>query len=152
MPRRLPRAMALALTLIAVSELGSWAFHQLTELLINILIAFFLALAVEPAVRWMAAHGMRRGLATFLVFLGLMIVAAGFVALLGSKLAGQIIKWSRPSRTTSTPSSTSLSGQGARAFRPGVNARSRGVGQGWTNRRQCDSLSPFTVVRAASSR
>jgi predicted PurR-regulated permease PerM len=92
MPRWLPRAMVLALALYAVFQLGSWAFHQLIGLLINILIAFFLALAVEPAVSWMAARGMRRGLATALVFLAVMIVAAGFVTLLGSMLAGQIVK------------------------------------------------------------
>lgn len=92
MPRWLPRAMVLALALIAVFQLGSWAFHQLTGLLINILIAFFLALAIEPAVSWMASRGLRRGLATAVVFLGVMIAAAGFVTLLGSMLAGQIIK------------------------------------------------------------
>jgi len=91
MPRWLPRAMVLALTLIACFQLGSWAFHQLTGLLINILIAFFLALAIEPAVSWMSSFGMRRGLATGLVFLIVIIVSAGFVALLGSMLAGQII-------------------------------------------------------------
>jgi len=91
MPRWLPRAMVLALALIAVFQLGSWVFHQLTGLLINILIAFFLALAVEPAVSWMAARGVRRGLGTFLVILAVLIVAAGFVTLLGSMLAGQII-------------------------------------------------------------
>ncbi|MFI0962391.1 AI-2E family transporter [Streptomyces sp. NPDC021080] len=92
MPRWLPRAMVLALTLVAVFQLGSWAFHQLTGLLINILISFFLSLAIEPAVSWMASRGMRRGLATFLVFLGSLIMIAGFVTLLGSMLAGQIIK------------------------------------------------------------
>ncbi|WP_189188177.1 AI-2E family transporter [Streptomyces albiflavescens] len=92
MPRWLPRAMVLALALVAVFQLGSWAFHQLTSLLINILIAFFLALAIEPAVSWMASRGMRRGLATFLVFFGAMIAIAGFITLLGSMLAGQIIK------------------------------------------------------------
>ncbi|KAA0922240.1 AI-2E family transporter [Streptomyces apricus] len=91
MPRWLPRAMVLALALIACFQLGSWAFHQLTGLLINILIAFFLALAIEPAVSWMSSFGMRRGLATGLVFLVTMIVSAGFVTLLGSMLAGQII-------------------------------------------------------------
>ncbi|WP_234388950.1 MULTISPECIES: AI-2E family transporter [Streptomyces] len=91
MPRWLPRAMVLALALIAVFQLGSWAFHQLTGLLINILIAFFLALAIEPAVSWMASRGMRRGAATGIVFLAVMIVSAGFVTLLGSMLAGQII-------------------------------------------------------------
>ncbi|GGM98798.1 AI-2E family transporter [Streptomyces fuscichromogenes] len=92
MPRWLPRAMVLALTLVAAFQLGSWAFHQLTGLLINILIAFFLALAIEPAVSWMASRGLRRGFATFLVFLGLAIAVAGFVTLLGSMLAGQINK------------------------------------------------------------
>jgi predicted PurR-regulated permease PerM len=92
MPRWLPRAMVLALALVAVFQLGSWAFHQLTGLLINILIAFFLALAIEPAVSWMASRGMRRGFAAFIVFIGVMIVSAGFVTLLGSVLADQIIK------------------------------------------------------------
>ncbi|MER5878229.1 AI-2E family transporter [Streptomyces sp. NPDC060235] len=92
MPRWLPRAMVLALTLIAAFQLGSWAFHQLTGLLINILISFFLALAIEPAVSWMASRGMRRGLAAFFVFLGSLILTAGFITLLGSMLAGQIIK------------------------------------------------------------
>ncbi|MFF5315027.1 AI-2E family transporter [Streptomyces massasporeus] len=92
MPRWLPRAMVLALALVAAFQLGSWAFHQLTGLLINILIAFFLALAIEPAVSWMASRGMRRGLAAFIVFIGVVVVSAGFVTLLGSVLADQIIK------------------------------------------------------------
>ena len=92
MPRWLPRALVLVLALVAAFQLGSWAFHQLTGLLINILIAFFLALAIEPAVSWMASRGMRRGLATFIVFIGVMIASAGFVTLLGSVLADQIIK------------------------------------------------------------
>ncbi|WP_107474276.1 AI-2E family transporter [Streptomyces sp. NRRL S-340] len=92
MPRWLPRAMVLALALVAAFQFGSWAFHQVTGLLVNILIAFFLALAIEPAVSRMAARGMRRGFATFLVFLGLTVAVAGFVTLLGSMLAGQIIK------------------------------------------------------------
>jgi predicted PurR-regulated permease PerM len=92
MPSWLPRAMVLALALFGAFQLGTWAFHQLIGLLLNILIAFFLALAIEPAVSRMAARGMRRGLATFLVFFGLLIVVAGFFTLLGSMLAGQIIK------------------------------------------------------------
>ncbi len=90
MPRWLPRAMVLALALVACYQLATWGFHQLITLLLNVLIAFFLALAVEPAVDWMAARGMRRGLATGLVFLSILVVAAGFFALLGSMLAGQI--------------------------------------------------------------
>lgn len=90
MPPWLPRAMVLALALVACFQLATWGFHQLITLLLNVLIAFFLALAVEPAVDWMAARGMRRGLATGLVFLSILGAAAGFFALLGSMLAGQI--------------------------------------------------------------
>jgi predicted PurR-regulated permease PerM len=92
MPRWLPRAVVLTLALIAAFQLGTWAFHQLTGLLINVLIAFFLALAIEPAVSWMASRGVRRGFGTFIVFFGVLIVSAGFVALLGTMLANQIIK------------------------------------------------------------
>lgn len=92
MPRWLPRAMVLALALVACFQLGSWAFYQLIGLLTNVLIAFFLALAVEPAVSRMAARGMRRGLATFLVFFGVLIVGVGFVVMLGSMLASQIVE------------------------------------------------------------
>ncbi|AGP54603.1 AI-2E family transporter [Streptomyces rapamycinicus] len=91
MPRWLPRAMVLALALVACYRLATWAFDQLTGLLLNILIAFFLALAIEPAVDRMAARGMRRGLATGLVFLAILVGAAGFFTLLGSMLADQII-------------------------------------------------------------
>ncbi|MFJ9679668.1 AI-2E family transporter [Streptomyces sp. NPDC101194] len=91
MPAWLPRAMVLALTLYACFQLGSWAFDQLIGLLINVLIAFFLALAIEPAVSRMAARGMRRGMATFLVFLAVLTAGVGFVVLLGSMLAGQIV-------------------------------------------------------------
>lgn len=92
MPRWLPRAMVLALALVACFQLATWGFHQLITLLLNILIAFFLALAVEPAVDWMAARGVRRGVATAAVFFGILVGAAGFFALLGSMLAGQIAK------------------------------------------------------------
>ncbi|ANZ15895.1 putative permease [Streptomyces noursei ATCC 11455] len=90
MPRWLPRAMVLALALVACFQLATWGFHQLIGLLLNVLIAFFLALAIEPAVDWMAGRGMRRGLATGLVFLGIVVATVGFFALLGSMLAGQI--------------------------------------------------------------
>jgi predicted PurR-regulated permease PerM len=83
--------MALALVLVATYQVASWAFHQLTGLLISVLIAFFLALAMEPAVDRMAARGMRRGLATAVVFLGVVAFFAGFFVVLGSMLVGQVV-------------------------------------------------------------
>ncbi|MCW2869105.1 MAG: putative rane protein [Streptomyces oryziradicis] len=90
MPRWLPHALVMALALLACYQLASWAFHQVIGLLIDLLIAFFGALAIEPAVDWMAARGMRRGMATGLVFLAVMVATVSFVVLLGSLLVDQV--------------------------------------------------------------
>ncbi|WP_420000433.1 AI-2E family transporter [Streptomyces boninensis] len=90
MPRWLPRALVLAFALYGAFLLTNWAFHRLLGLLLNIVVAFFIALAVEPAVDRLAARGMRRGAATGLVFLGVFVVVGGFLALLGSLIADQV--------------------------------------------------------------
>jgi predicted PurR-regulated permease PerM len=90
MPRWLPRALVLALALIACYHFASWAFHRLVGLLVNVLISLFCAVAIEPAVSWLARRGLRRGAATGLVILILLIAAAGFVLALGSLLVDQI--------------------------------------------------------------
>nr|WP_311203292.1 AI-2E family transporter [Streptomyces gossypii] len=92
MPPWLPRAMVLAFVLLGCFRLAGWAFGQLTALLLNVLIAFFLALAMEPAVDWLAVRGLRRGPATGLVFLGVLAAVVGFLAALGSVLADQITR------------------------------------------------------------
>lgn len=48
MPRWLPRAMVLALVLVGLFQLADWAFHQLIDLFVMLLVAFFLSLALEP--------------------------------------------------------------------------------------------------------
>ncbi|GLW73076.1 hypothetical protein Kpho02_53750 [Kitasatospora phosalacinea] len=90
MPRWLPRAMLLALLGVGLFQLADWAFHQLIDLFVMLLVAFFLSLAMEPAVDRMAARGVRRGLGTFLVFTGLALAVAGFLASLGTLLVDQI--------------------------------------------------------------
>ncbi|MGX9229030.1 AI-2E family transporter [Streptomyces albus] len=90
MPGWLPRAFALALALVGAYQLLSWAFLRTLGLLLNVLIAFFLALAMEPAVAGLARRGMRRGAATALVSLVLLLAAAGFFYALGSLFAEQV--------------------------------------------------------------
>jgi predicted PurR-regulated permease PerM len=90
MPRWLPRAILLALLGVGLFQLADWAFHQLIDLFVMLLVAFFLSLAMEPAVDRMAARGMRRGLGTFLVVIGLALAVAGFLASLGTLLVDQI--------------------------------------------------------------
>ncbi|MFG1808312.1 AI-2E family transporter [Streptomyces sp. NPDC049040] len=90
MPRWLPRALVLALVLIACYQFAHWAFDRLIGLLVNVLISFFCAVAIEPAVAWMATRGVRRGVATGLVIFLVLAAAAGFVLALGSLLVDQI--------------------------------------------------------------
>ncbi|GAA2258306.1 AI-2E family transporter [Kitasatospora sp. NPDC001175] len=92
MPRWLPRAMMLALLLVGAFKLADWAFHQLIDLFVMLLVAFFLSLAIEPAVDRMAARGVRRGLGTFLVFIALAIAVAGFLTSLGTLLVDQVAR------------------------------------------------------------
>ncbi|MFE5284384.1 AI-2E family transporter [Nocardia sp. NPDC056611] len=83
MPAWLPRAMVLALALLGLFELANWAAHQLIGIAIMMTVAFFVSLAMEPAVDGLAGHGVNRGLATGVVFIIVFACAAGFVATLG---------------------------------------------------------------------
>ncbi|WP_016910063.1 AI-2E family transporter, partial [Streptomyces xiaopingdaonensis] len=92
MPEWLPRAMVVALLLVGLYQLLDWAIRRTLGLLLDVLVSFFLALAMEPAVDRLAARGMRRGPATALVFLALLIAAAGFVTALGSVFVDQVTR------------------------------------------------------------
>ncbi|HEV7935628.1 MAG TPA: AI-2E family transporter [Actinomadura sp.] len=90
MPPWLPRAFILAAATVTAFAAGIWVLQRLRGLLLLLLISFFLALAIEPMVNRLAAHGWRRGPATALMFLALTILTALFFAILGSVLVGQV--------------------------------------------------------------
>ncbi|MFH9354677.1 AI-2E family transporter [Kitasatospora sp. NPDC017646] len=92
MPPWLPRAMVLFLVLVGLFQLADWAFRQLIDLFVMLLVAFFLSLALEPAVDRMAARGVRRGVGTFLVFVAVGVAVVGFLAALGTLLVDQVAK------------------------------------------------------------
>lgn len=83
MPSWLPRAMVLALALLGVFELANWAATRLITIAVMMTVAFFVALAMEPAVDALAARGLPRGLGTALVFVIVFACVAGFAATLG---------------------------------------------------------------------
>ena len=82
MPKWLPRAMALALVFFGLFLLANWAFHRLTGILIILVVAFFISLAMEPAVALLVRRGVPRGLATGLVFVGTFACVLAFLAAL----------------------------------------------------------------------
>ncbi|SEN38944.1 AI-2E family transporter [Actinacidiphila rubida] len=89
-PRWLPRAVVLVLALVACYQFAHWVFSRLVGLLVNVLVSFFCAVAIEPAVDWMARRRVRRGLATGIVLLVVFAAAAGFLLALGTLLVDQI--------------------------------------------------------------
>jgi predicted PurR-regulated permease PerM len=74
---------------VVVLVAASWAVVRLRSLLMMVLVAFFLSLAMEPAVAAMARRGWRRGAATGLVLGLTIVIALAFLAAAGSILVGQ---------------------------------------------------------------
>ncbi|MEV6428506.1 AI-2E family transporter [Nocardia sp. NPDC051463] len=89
-PPWLLRAFLLAAATVAGLVGGFWLLTRLQGLLTVLLISLFLAFAIEPAVNWLAARGLRRGPATGLVFLALTVLSVAFVWTLGALLVEQV--------------------------------------------------------------
>src|SRR4051794_38283780 len=90
MPRGVPRAFLLAGGAFLLFKGGMWIFAQLQGVLTPVLMSLFLAFAIEPAVNWLARRGWRRGVATGLIFVVLIIGMVGFFTLLGSLIFDQV--------------------------------------------------------------
>src|SRR6185436_18296698 len=88
-PPWLSRAIALAAGWVVLLFAAYWALGRLRTLLIMVLVAFFLSLAMEPAVDRLARRGWRRGSATALVLGGVLVFTLVFLAAAGSIVVGQ---------------------------------------------------------------
>ena len=65
--------------------------RALSTLVVVLLVSLFLAFALEPAVNRMARRGIRRALGTAIMFAGVVILAAGFFAVVGTALASETV-------------------------------------------------------------
>jgi predicted PurR-regulated permease PerM len=88
-PPWLSRAIALAAGWVVLLVAAYWILGRLKILLIMVLVAFFLSLAMEPAVDRLARRGWRRGSATALVLGVVLLFSAVFLAAAGSIVVGQ---------------------------------------------------------------
>ncbi|ACQ78486.1 protein of unknown function UPF0118 [Beutenbergia cavernae DSM 12333] len=77
---------------VFVGILSWYALGSLQGLGVNLVIAFFVALALEPAVVWLVRHGWRRGAAAGVALLGSIIVIAVVLALFGNLFVQQLIQ------------------------------------------------------------
>lgn len=86
-------ARALAMTVLAVFlGIGTWnAMRSLKGVAVNLLIAFFLSLVLEPTVVWLVRHGWRRGVAAGTALIGSVVVVLGVLGLFGNLFVQQAI-------------------------------------------------------------
>jgi predicted PurR-regulated permease PerM len=84
------RAVVFVLVAIAVYQATVWAFLNLRDFLGLLFLAWLFAISIEPVVERLARLGLRRGAATGLVLLGLILLAAAFVAVFGALLVDQL--------------------------------------------------------------
>lgn len=89
-PRWLPRSLLYAALAVAGLIAAFWILGKLQGLLTVLLVSLFLAFAIEPAVNWLAARGVRRGAGTGAVFGVLLLVIVAFVWTLGALLISQV--------------------------------------------------------------
>ena len=82
-----PRTILLLLVVIA----GIWLAFQLETVLIVVTIALVMVGTLDPMVAWFERHGIRRGRALVLIFLGLAALVAGVLLLTVPPLIGQLL-------------------------------------------------------------
>jgi predicted PurR-regulated permease PerM len=92
--RRLPpwfrRAVVFVLLAIAVYQAAVWALLNLRGFLGLLFLAWLFAISIEPLVARLTRLGLRRGAATGLVLLGLVLLIAGFLGVFGALLVTQL--------------------------------------------------------------
>jgi predicted PurR-regulated permease PerM len=79
--------------LVAWSLAGAMA--SLSTVLVSIGAALFIAMALDPLVRWLERHGMSRGLSIALVFVGFAVIFAGVLALVVPTAVVQISEFAK---------------------------------------------------------
>lgn len=91
-PRWLWRAMLMAIVAVFLG-IGTWhAMGSLQGVFVNLLIAMFLTLSLEPIAVWLVRHGWRRGAAAAAAMFGSLIVIGVIMGLFGNLFVQQLMQ------------------------------------------------------------
>jgi len=90
-PAWLPRALFLAALTVFASIMVWRALGMLTNVITILVLAWFIALAMEPPIRWLVRRGVRRTRATGLVMLTAGILTVVVLALFGGLFVQQVL-------------------------------------------------------------
>lgn len=85
--RRITFTVMVAVVLLA---LATWAFQAMGSFLFLLLLAWLVSIAMEPVVLWLSTRGLKRGLATGLTMLGMLLLFAGLAELFGQVFISQL--------------------------------------------------------------
>lgn len=88
-PRWLSRALATTIFAIFLGIFVWRAMGSVTGVFTNVVIAVFLALAMEPMILWLVKHRWKRGAATISVLIGMLLVTLLVFALFGKMFVEQ---------------------------------------------------------------
>jgi predicted PurR-regulated permease PerM len=89
--RKLKVELSLRTAVIAVATLASvWLFTHLWPVLLVVVVALMIVGALNPIVGWLQRRKLRRGVAIAIVFLLMLLVTAGFVAVTVPRLIAQV--------------------------------------------------------------
>lgn len=91
-PRWLLRALVMTVVVVFVAIFAWNALGSLEGLFVNLLVALFIALTLEPVVLWLVRHGWRRGAAAGTALIGSIVVAAGVLAMFGNLFVQQLVQ------------------------------------------------------------
>ncbi len=84
------RAVVFVLVAVAGFQVAVWAFQSLSGFLGLLFLSWLFAISVEPLVERLARRGLRRGAATGIVLLGLVLLTAAFIGVFGALLVDQL--------------------------------------------------------------
>lgn len=87
---RLRSSVIMVLLLVFAARMATWAFGRINNLLLMLLLAWLIAIALEPPVGALVRRGMRRGIAVGLVMFGGFVLLVGSVAAFGGAFFSQM--------------------------------------------------------------
>ncbi|AEE46364.1 AI-2E family transporter [Cellulomonas fimi] len=91
-PAWLPRALAMTAAAVFLGLLAWRALSLLGAVITIVVISWFIALAMEPLIRWLVGHGIRRTRATGIVMVGGIVVVLAITALFGGLFVAQLVE------------------------------------------------------------
>jgi predicted PurR-regulated permease PerM len=89
-PRALRRAVVMVLLMITLWMTALWVFQAIGRFMFLLLLSWLFAMAMEPAIGWLVRRGMRRGWATGVVSVALLMVTVLLGAMFGNVFFTQL--------------------------------------------------------------